>query len=343
MEDEFNLHLKNKTFKLTELPSGRTAIPSKWVYKIKEDSSGKPTRYKSCVVTQGFRQIEGLDYTDTFAPVATLAAVRLFFAICAYLGWTIFSADVATAYLNGYVDEEIYMTQIPGFEVPGREGLVCRLLKGIPGLKQAGRVWNTALNKALSALGLSKCENAECVYTLRRKGVSVAMLVLWVDDLLIGSKSPKLTQELFAQLKKTYDLTVQGSATDFIGWKVQQDKDAGTISLSQPGLCLKVLKVFRMENCKPAVTPMESTVKLTSTLDHLGSAEQRPLGEEEATLYRSGLGSLMYLVNSTRPDLATATVICARFMQKPLHGHMTALKQILRYVRGTVNLGIEYC
>ena len=185
-EAEYQSLQSTGTYQLTQLPAGRQAIGCKWVFKIKRHADGSVDRYKARLVAKGFSQKEGLDYKETFAPVAKFSSIRTLLALAAHQDYEVHQMDVKTAFLNGDLDVKLYMMQPEGFIVEGQEEMVCELRKSLYGLKQAGRAWFEKINAALIQMDFTPLDSDHCVYV--RHGDGVMYIVLYVDDLLlIGS------------------------------------------------------------------------------------------------------------------------------------------------------------
>eukprot|EP00253_Pinus_taeda_P033844 PITA_33844 len=256
---------------------------------------GKLINIKLILLLRAFSQVEGIDYTETFSPVAKMNSIRLVLSLAASLKWEVNQMDVKSAFLHGDLHEEIYMEQPIGF-IQTDSSLVCRIKKSLYGLKQAPRAWYAKMDNFLLESGFSRCYSDNTVYT-KKVGNSLIILLLYVDDLILT---------------------------------VLQSKEG--ISLSQSKYACDILRHFHMEDCKPAPSPFQSGVKLSVSCTS---------PEVDATLYRQLVGKLLYLTH-TRPDLSFAVGLVARVMQNPRESHWKAAKRILRYVRGTIQLGIHY-
>jgi Reverse transcriptase (RNA-dependent DNA polymerase) len=283
------------------------------------------------LVARGFSQIYGVDYLDTYAPVVKLASIRILLAIAAIFGLEIHQMDVVTAFLAGELEEEIYMEQPEGFEVGNREDFVCRLRKSIYGLKQAPRIWNQKIRRFLKSIGFDQTFSDPCVYVNKSTGIILAM---WVDDLIIFGKDMASINALKAQLNEEYEMKDLGELKYFLGIQVHRDRERKIIHLSQPGYNRTILERYGMQNSKPANTPLSSGARLTkaTTADALTDRKE----------YQSMVGSIMYGMLATRPDLAQCIQQISQFSQTPTRAHEKAAKQALRYVNGTINQGITF-
>jgi hypothetical protein len=309
-------------------PEGKSVVTSRWIFKIKHAADGSIEKYKARFMARGFSQKEGVDYEETFAPVARYASIRAVISIASEMGWRIHQMDVKTAFLNGVIEEEVYIEQPQGFEVHGRESHVCRLKKALYGLKQAPHAWYSRIDGYLLGLGFTKSEvDPNLYYTL--VGDDPLILVLYVDDLfLIGSK--KLIRMCKEDLATKFEMKDIGLMHYFLGLEVWQQP--GEIFLGQGKYAVEILKKFRMEDCRLMSTPMITNLrKLNASEDEL----------VDPTLYRQLIGSLMYLVN-TRSDICFAVNTLSQFMVEPRRVHWVATKHVLRYLHGTMDFGLRY-
>ena len=332
METEMQSLKANKVWDLVELPKGRKAIGSKWVYKVKTGADGQIERYKARLVAQGFSQKYGDDYDETFCPVVRLESLRALMALAVQNGLKLHQVDVTTAFLNGELEEEVYMRQANGFITDGEEHLVCKLKKSIYGLKQSPRCWNTALDSQLKDMGFVQSVSDPCLYT--DAGGDAFFIGVYVDDIILAGRSDKKIKEVKDVLAHKFDIKDMGKLHYFLGTKILQDEKSGNIWIGQPVYTNNLLKRFGMQDCKAVSTPVDTSTKLVKATSDDECIDQQ--------LYQSAIGSLLYLSVSTRPDITYAVSTLARFSSNPTKQHWTALKRILRYLKGTVNYGINY-
>lgn len=203
MTEELQSHKVNGTWELAELPVGRKAVGSKWIYKVKRNAAGEVIKFKSRLVAQGYSQQYGDDYDEVFAPVTKQATLRTFLAVASRKNMVLRHLDVKTAYLYGHLSEELYMRQPPGFAEKGKENLVCRLRRSIYGLKQSARCWNKRLHSVLLDLGFSQSKTDPCLYTKMVGNVRVSLLV-YVDDILLGCVDASLLDQISSQATIRY-------------------------------------------------------------------------------------------------------------------------------------------
>jgi hypothetical protein len=205
MQEEYDSIMKNGTWTLVELPNGRKPVSCKWIFKVKYSSTGEVDRYKARLVARGFTQKHGIDYTETFAPVAKFTSIRCLMAIAAKDDMEIHQMDVKTAYLNGDLNEEIYMVQPEGFEQVGGETLVCKLNKSLYGLKQAGRMWYFKIDETFKELGFKRSDADHSIY-VRITGDTKVYIALYVDDLIVVCNDLEVLEDLKKGLSKRYDM-----------------------------------------------------------------------------------------------------------------------------------------
>ncbi|KAL5733960.1 hypothetical protein ACOSP7_031821 [Xanthoceras sorbifolium] len=332
MRDEMDSLMSNQTWELAELPPGKKALHNKWVFRIKEEHNGNK-RYKARMVVKGFQQKEGIDYNEIFSPVVKLTTIRLVLKIVAAENLHLEQLDVKTAFLHGDLEEEIYMRQPEGFKEAGKENLVCRLKKSLYGLKQALRQWYKKFDSFMSSSGFTRCQADHCCY-IKRFDNSFIILLLYVDDMLVAGSDMQEIMNLKRELSKQFAMKDLGAAKQILGMRIKRDTKSETLLLSQAEYIKKVLSRFNMQDAKPVSTPLGVHFRL--------SKEQSPKTEEERTHmakvpYASAIGSLMYAMVCTRPDIAQAVGAVSRYMNNPGKIHWEAVKWILRYLRGTTN------
>jgi hypothetical protein len=335
---EFEAMKQTGTWELVELPAGRKAVGCRWVFKIKKNADGTVERYKARIVAQGFAQKPHLEYTETFAPVARFASLRSVIAIAAIEDMELDQLDVSSAFLNGDLDEEIYMAQPPGFIQPGQEHLVCRLKKSIYGLKQSPRQWNKKLHETLLDLGFRRCPSEHSVYVFAKDGVKL-IIPIYVDDLTLACNDRTALDMVKAELKKRFKMRDLGPCRYVIGIEVIRNRAKRTVHLSQRQHVEDVLAKFNHTNCRPVVTPLDPDVKLDKT-----GSPQTPEDVDYMSQipYLSAVGSLMYLALGTRPDISYAVGVLSRFNSCPGRTHWNAVKRVFRYLRGTADIALEY-
>jgi hypothetical protein len=338
MESEIDSMHQNKVWALVPQPQGIVPIGNKWVFKRKTDADGNVQTYKARLVAKGYRQRQGIDYDETFSPVAMIKSIRIMLAIAAYHDYEIWQMDVKTAFLNGFLKEEVYMTQPEGFESKGQEHMVCKLQRSIYGLKQASRSWNIRFDEVVKSNGFIKNEDEPCVYK-KVSGSNVVFLVLYVDDiLLIGNDIPTL-ETTKNWLSESFTMKDLGEAAFILGIKIYRDRSKRLLGLSQSTYVDKMLKRFSMEGSKRGFLPVSHGVHLTKAMCPKSQPEKDRMS---GIPYASAIGSIMYAMICTRPDVSYALSSTSRYQSDPGEGHWTAVKTILKYLRRTKDAFLVY-
>ncbi|KAJ3704139.1 hypothetical protein LUZ61_007844 [Rhynchospora tenuis] len=326
MQTEINALERNNTWTIEDLPLGKKAIGCKWVYRIKYHSDCTIERYKARLVVLGNRQVEGVDFKETFAPVAKLVSVRTFLAVAVAKGWQLHQMDVHNAFLHGDLHEEVYMRLPPGF-ASNYSGKVCRLRKSLYGLRQAPRMWFSKLNTTLKAYGFVQSYADYSLFTLKQDDIFLAILV-YVDDLVIAGNDPDAIGRFKQYLSNTFHMKNLGVLKYFLGIEIA--RSATGLYLSQRKYTLDILAECRLLGAKPATFPIEQN-------HNLSTATGKPMDDPER--YRRIVGRLIYLT-ITRPDLCYSVHILAQFMHAPLDTHYNAAIRVLRYLKSNPGQGI---
>ncbi|GJR28606.1 retrovirus-related pol polyprotein from transposon TNT 1-94 [Tanacetum coccineum] len=311
-------------YELVPQPDYVMIIALKWIYKVKLDEYCDVLKNKARLVANGYRQEEGIDFEESFAPVARIEAICIFHfffpirpANAASKNMTIYQMDVKTTFMNGELKEEVYVSQPEGFVDPDHPTHVYRLKKALYGLKQAPRAWYDTLSRFLLDNKFSKGAVDPTLFT-RKTGKHILLVQIYVDDIK------------FCRMSSKFQMSMMGQMSFFLGLQVSQNPEG--IFINQSKFALEILKKFRMDSCDPVDTPMVDRLKL----------DEDPLGiPVDQTRFRSMVGSLMYLTAS-RPDLVFAVCMCARYQASPTKKHLEALKRVFRYLRGTINWGLWY-
>lgn len=328
-EREYEALMNNETWSLVELPPGRKSVGCKWVFKAKYTPDGNVDRYKARLVAKGYAQKAGVDYDETYSPVVSFPSLRAVLAEAVDRGMHIHQMDVVTAFLNGSLDEDIYMDQPSGFVQPGDENLVCKLSKSLYGLKQSPRCWNIVLDNFLKSLNFVNSNADQCVYVRELSG-SKAMIAVYVDDLVIMTDTEDQMLDIKQALAAQYNMKDLGPLHFCLGISVEQEQSS--ITLNQKHYVNQILHKFGMNNANPVSTPMATDVKFEKE-DGSKPADQ--------STYQSIIGSLLYAASATRPDISHAVGVLSRFNSSPTETHMSGAKRVLRYLKGTSDRGIK--
>ncbi|GJV05883.1 retrotransposon protein, putative, ty1-copia subclass [Tanacetum coccineum] len=282
----------NDVWVLVELPPNARTVGSKWLFKKKTDMDGAVYIFKARLVAKGFTQTYGVDYEETFSPVADIRAIRILIAIAAYYDYEIWQMDVKTAFLNGHLSEEVYMEQPEGFVNPKYHNHVCKLKRSIYGLKQASRQWNKRFDDEIKKFGFTQNLDEPCVY-LKASGSYVAILILYFDDILLMGNNIPMLQDVKSYLGRSFAMKYLGEAAYILGIKIYRDRSKLLIGLNQSAYIEKILKRFYMENSKRGMIPMQEKVKLSNSQGASTPAEKQRM---QNIPYASAIGSIMYVV-----------------------------------------------
>ena len=335
---------RNNILEIIERPAGTRLLGWNYVFRLKHEKKTNIKTYKARATLRGDHQKFGIDYDETYAPVARLKSLRMLLAKCATKDYHIHQMDVDTAFLNAKMDENdppVYVRLPHGYygDIPqhlhGKE--VCgKLKKCVYGLKQAPRYWNRDLNQYLESLSFIKSAADPCIYT-RIKNDHEVILFIYVDDLLIASSSMEAINEVKLELAAKWSMKDMGELSEILGIEIYRNREQKTIELNQSSYINSILEKFRHQDSKPASTPLDPGTKLSSQLE-----KNTPQDKESIFPYREAIGSIMYLMVCTRPDIAFAVGQLSKYNANPSKEHVAALKHLFRYLKGTPNLGITF-
>ncbi|KAG1665162.1 hypothetical protein FOA52_005543 [Chlamydomonas sp. UWO 241] len=321
------------TFK--EATSAANPYSSQWKQASDEEISSHGerhvVRFKARVVAKGFKQVEGVDYLQTFAPCADKNSFRVVLAIACERDLEMEQLDIKTAFLNGELEETIYMQQPPGYEVGGRN-MVCRLKRTLYGLKQAPRAWLLKLSEELAKIGFFPSNADPCLFTMKSNDFTA--VIVHVDDMQVVGR-PKIVAHTKHMLSQAFTTTDMGPAAFCTGIHIERDREHRTLKLKQRRYTIDVIERFGLVDAQTKAQPISPTTKLSKSVGEL-------LDEKHRHLFMELLDSLLYLAVCTRPDISQTVGVLARYMSCPTTAHLEAAKQVLRYVSGTRNFGICY-
>jgi len=331
IQAELKSHESNKTWTLVDHPQNKATnvVSCKWVFAIKKKADGSLDKYKARLVARGFTQRYGYDYDETFSPVVKATTLRILIGLAAAFDWKIVHWDAVTAFLNGRLSAEVYMTMPPGHEVPGK---VCFLNKAIYGLKQAGREWYLFATKVLEQLGFTKLQEDHCLFHSKKAGRQI-LLALYVDDLVAASPKASELAWLHTEIQTHFKITDQGDLSSVLN--VSVSKSTNSTSLGQPGYIQKILDRFQMLEAKPAFTPLPAT-----GIAHPENPEHCSVADKE--LFQQLVGSVNYLACYTRPDVAYAVQALSRYLAQPTIHALSAGKHLLRYLKTTQDYRLRF-
>lgn len=316
------------TWEIVDRPANVPLVDSKIVLRLKLDADGVPLKHKARLVARGFTQRQGIDYQETFSPVAPLGAIRAILALAVQNNWEVHALDITMAYLNSTLKEAIYMKPPEGSDVP--HGKVYQVVKGLYGLKQSGREWNLEFDKSLRRIGFYQVECAPCIY-IQGSGQDMVIVVIYVDDTLVIAPKLENVLKVKRQIGKKWKMEDSGDVSHFLGIKISRDRNKHTMHLSQAGYIDQVLTKHLDKRTKPVAVPMQEIPE--------GTLVASPVQQRE---YPIIVGKLLWLANSTRPDLSFAVSVLARHMREPSQEHYQAAQRVLRYLDGTRDIGLTY-
>ncbi|WZZ27559.1 hypothetical protein YC2023_010960 [Brassica napus] len=323
--------IKNDTWYESELPKGKKAVTSRWIFTIKYKADGQVERKKSRLVARGFTQTYGEDYIETFAPVAKLHTIRIVLSLAVNLGWGLWQMDVKNAFLQGELEDEVYMYPPPGLEHLVKKGNVLRLKKAIYGLKQSPRAWYNKLSTTLNGRGFKKSELDHTLFTLTTPSGMIALLV-YVDDIIITGSDKEGIIATKEFLKSMFEIKDLGEMKYFLGIEICRSKEG--LFMSQRKYTLDLLKDAGAYGGKTARMPMEDGYKVPRE----GEIEDSK-SYQDPKLYRKLVGKLIYLT-ITRPDICFAVNQVSQHMQVPKEHHWRMVERILMYLNGSPDQGV---
>ncbi|KAJ9536793.1 hypothetical protein OSB04_un000017 [Centaurea solstitialis] len=304
MQEELNQFERLGVWRLVLRPKNKTIIDLKWIFKNKKDEDGIVTRNKARLVAKGFKQQAGIDYDETFAPVARIEAIRIFLAYAAHKNFTVYQMDVKTAFLNGELKEEVYVSQPEGFVDRTKPNHVYILDKALYGLKQAPRAWYDHLSNALLENGFYKGKIDPTLF-IKTEGDDILLVQIYVDDIIFGSTNSDMCTWFSDLMTTRFEMSMLRELSFFLGLQVLQKPDG--ILINQSKYIRDLLKRFHMDTSSVAKTPMASGTLIGA------DPKGKPVDQKT---YRAIIGSLLYLTAS-RPDIMFATCFCARFQANP--------------------------
>jgi hypothetical protein len=253
MDEELDQIEKNDTWELVPRPKNKNMIGTKWVFRNKLNEDGQVTKNKARLVCKGYTQIEGIDFEETFSPVSRMEAIRLILAYACSKRIKVYQMDVKSTFLNGELEEEVYIEQPEGFLLSEKEDYVCRLKKALYGLKQAPRAWYSRLDKYLQQQGFRK-GNADNNLYIKVDRDNILIIEVYVDDIIFRSDDDRMSQKFSRDMQNEFEMSLLGELNLFLGLQIcQHDKG---IFISQTKYIREMLKKFGMEDCKPVSTTL---------------------------------------------------------------------------------------
>ena len=340
MNEEMESQIKNHTWTVVKRPQHQKVIGSRWIYKFKLGIPGvEEGRFKARLVAKGYAQRKGIDYHEIFAPVVKHVSIRILMSIVAQEDLELEQLDVKTAFLHGELKEKIYMVPPEGYEEMFKEDEVCLLNKSLYGLKQAPKQWNEKFNAYMSEIGFIRSLYDSCAYIKELSDGSRVYLLLYVDDMLVAAKNKEDISQLKEELSQRFDMKDLGAAKRILGMEIIRNREENTLWLSQNGYLNKILETYNMAESKHVVTPLGAHLKMRAA-----TVEKQEQDEDymKSIPYSSAVGSIMYAMIGTRPDLAYPVGIISRYMSQPAREHWLGVKWVLRYIKGSLGTKLQY-
>ena len=315
-------------------PGIQNIVGCRFVLQKKRGENGQVTKFKAQLVAQGFSQWEGVDFSETFAPVVKSALLHVFLTICAQKGWNVHQMDIKSAYLNAPITEDIYTSQPKGFEEVGRENLVAKLNKGLYGLKQAGREWYAMLRDFLISIGFRRTHADHSVFVFEW-GSSIVIIPVYVNDELLARNDDRTLDSIQAQIGARFKASNLGTASWILGIRVRHNLTKGTLFIDQLQYIKTILECFNMTGCNTVLIPLEAkSYFMPATPEDHKLVKSFP--------YLEAIGSLMYAAMGTRPDISAAVRSLSPFASNFGAVHIAAVKHIFKYLARCPNQGILY-
>nr|KAJ0196275.1 hypothetical protein LSAT_V11C700361250 [Lactuca sativa] len=330
MNDEMEALHRNNTWEITDLRKNRKPIGCKWVYKIKHKSNGEIERYKARLVVKGYNQREGIDFQETFSPVAKIVTVRIVISLSVHHSWPLYQLDINNVFLNGDLTEDVYMSLPPGY-YSSNDTRVCKLTKSLYGLKQAPRKWNEKLCASLFMFGFRQSVSDYSLFIWKVEG-SITVLLVYVDDIILTGNSEIELQKVKSFMNSQFLIKDLGTLKYFLRIKVVKF-DSG-LCLNQRKYCLELLHEYGMLGCKPVNTPLETNFVINSD-NHDGKNELL----ENKIEFQKLIGKLIYLT-VTRPDISYAVQVLSQYMHSPRKSHLNIAFRLLRYLKNSPGKGV---
>ncbi|KAE9090712.1 Copia protein [Phytophthora fragariae] len=331
---EIRAHIRNHTWDTVRHPHGVKVIGCKWVFAYKFDEHGNIVRYKARLVALGCLQTRGVDYYYTYSPVASTNTIRVFLSVCCNKRLKIRQFDIETAFLNGTLDEDVYMAVPQGVRADG--GMVCKLRRSLYGLKQAAAVWFKTIRAAFVAMGFVQCRADPCFFVrLGKNGQSPVYIVIYVDDLLVGCTTDAEADEICAALSSRFTVKSLGDARYVLGMEIEYARNKGELVVRQTQFIKRMLERFGQVEANSVRNPV--------VLGQDFAPDDSHDMFEDARSYREVIGSLLYVANATRPDISADLSSLSQYLDCPREMHWRAALRVLHFLKGTFTRGIRFC
>ena len=335
MEEELALMKKYDVWDEVDEPEDTNIVGSRWVFRIKRDSNGKILKYRARLVAQGFTQMYGVDFQDTFAPVARLSSIRTVIALAASEDWELHQMDVKSAYLNSTIDTAVYMRLPPGYS---RKGKVALVKRGIYGLRQSSNLWHKTLTTAFNKLELT-CSAVDHGVFYSHDDNGTTIVCSSTNDFAIAASSTGRMVKFKTDLGSHFEMSDLGELAWILGIHVQRDRLSRTISLSQAAYIDAIVKRFQLVDAPPLSTPIDPNALLSKDQS---PSTPRQFDDMRNVPYREAVGSLMYAAIGTRPDITFAITALSQYLQNPGRPHWEQAKHTIRYLKGTRDWKLKF-
>ena len=320
------------------IPPNTTVVGCRYVCKIKTNAVGEIVKYKVRLVAQGYSQIEGVNYFETFSPVARLSTIRIILAIAAINGLTLHHIDVNCAYINAELDEEIYLRPPPDFNLPHNYAL--KLKKSLYGLKQSGLNWNKCITKYLEAIGFKKLSADNCVFILNPAAPNMIVIVLYVDDMIIASKLLSDIQNLKDKIKSKFNIDDLGEMKYYLGLQIMQDLSKGVIKLTQAAYIKKLALKYKVDKCKVVSTPLPMDFRFDE--EEINQLNDEQLNYVRNFPIREIIGSINFIASGTRMDIGYSISTLAKYQDKPNLTVCKASMHLLKFLNSTSEIELTF-
>jgi hypothetical protein len=347
MEAEMKQLEEGGTFTVVPRPSGtgKRLIGSKWIYKTKRNPDGSIDKRKARLVAQGFSQVAGVDFDENMihAPVVRHTTLRLVACFCAKHGLRCDQMDVTGAYIQSFLDEKDILMELPkGYKTKGPNGeeMCLELHRSLYGLRQSGNNWNRRIDGWFREHGFKPSDGDPCLYIKRDSLQRVVMLVcLYVDDLMIAGPNQERINSFKAEIAQSFTIKDLGPARYLLGMEIKRDFAKGTLEISQQKYIKEMLEIYGMADCTPTPTPAADKQRLTKNMSPQTDEER---AEMHGIRYRHAVGHLLYLAMVSRFDIMNSVRELTRFMQEPGMEHWAAVKRVMRYIKGTIDVPLIF-
>ena len=329
MDEEIYALEKNNTWEIVNVPNNKKRVGCKWLFNIKYKPDGNINRFKARLVAKGYTQVYGIDYMETFSPVAKMTTIRILISLAACKNWNLYQYDVKNAFLHGDLEEEIYVDLPPGYKTH-LSNKVCKLQKTIYGIKQSPRAWFGKFTKVMKSFGYSQCNQDHTLFFKYNRDNEITLVLVYVDDIIVTGNDTQEIIMLKEKFFKVFDMKYLGILGSFLGMEISYSEK--NIFISQQRYILNILTETGFLDCKPISTPIDPNFRIL-----LDEREEKTDQEN----YQRLVGKLIYLY-TTRLDIAYSVNILSQFMHDSRINHLQLAHRVLRYLKGTIGYEIKF-